>query len=196
MTWTAVLQAVALAIALAACSGLRAILPILLTGAAARFGLITIGVPFHFLTTNRALLILGIAAALEILGDKVPWLHHGLDVVHTFLRPASGSILAAAALSSVSEPLTALVVGFVVGAPTAVVPHAAKSVVRVAGTAFTGGLATPVLSAAEDVTAFAGCALAIFLPLAAACLALVTLTLLLYWIARSRSGRTRPASAY
>jgi hypothetical protein len=196
MTWTAVASAVALAIALAACSGLRAILPILLTGVAARAGWIAIGTQFHFLTTNRALLIFGLAALLEILGDKIPWVHHALDVLHTFLRPAAGSMLAAAALSSVSEPVTAIVVGTVVGAPTALVPHAVKSVVRVAGTALTGGLAAPALSVIEDVLAVLTFVLAVVLPVAVALFTLLTVAVLLWWMARRSRTAVRPASAY
>ena len=39
------------------------------------------------------------------------------------------------------------------GAPSALVPHAAKSALRVASTTFTAGLANPVLSLLEDVAA-------------------------------------------
>ena len=65
---------------------------------------------------------------------------------------AAGSLLAASVLWQVSDPLTALALGVAVGAPTALVPHAAKSPLRVVSTTFTGGLANPVQHL-EDVMA-------------------------------------------
>jgi Domain of unknown function (DUF4126) len=194
MPWTAVLSAGALAIVLAACSGLRAILPIFLTGLAARTGLISIGTTFHFITTDRALLIFGLATLLEFIGDKIPAVDHALDVVHTILRPMSGSMLAAAALSTVTEPLHAVVIGFVIGAPTALVPHAVKSTARVASTIMTGGLANPVLSFIED-----GIVIVLFaVALVSALLAVFGVVLLLAWVWRRRARRARavvPAGA-
>jgi hypothetical protein len=191
MPWTAVASAVALAIALAACSGLRALLPIFLTGLAARTGLIAIGPTFHFLTTDRALLIFGLAALLEMIGDKVPAVDHALDVVHTFLRPLSGSLLAAAALGTVTEPLHAVVIGFILGAPTAIVPHAVKSTARLASTVMTGGLANPLLSFLED-----GLVIVLFAVAVISALAAVVLAVLLFvWVWRRRARNARLAAS-
>jgi hypothetical protein len=107
--------------------------------------------------------------------------------VHTFLRPLSGSLLAAAALSRVSEPTIALVLGIVLGAPTALVPHVARSGVRVASTVFTGGLANPFLSVFEDALTVAFFVAAIVLPLLAAALVLLTL---IFIVKRMSRGRT------
>src|SRR5512138_341258 len=145
------LPALALAIALAASAGLRAWLPLLLAGGLARLGVLDLGPAFQFLGSNKALILFGVATVIEVLGDKVPAVDHVLDVIGTPLRPAAGALLAASVLGTVSDPLTSLVLGTVVGAPSALVPHAAKSALRAASTAATGGLANPVLSLLEDV---------------------------------------------
>ena len=189
VSFTQLLTAVALAIALAACAGLRALLPIVLTGAAARAGFIDIGPRFHFLSTNWALLLFGIATVIEIAGDKIPALDHALDVLHTFLRPLSGSMLAAAVLSAVSDPSTAIALGIIVGAPTALVPHAARSAARLVSTVTTGGLANPILSVLEDVAAFALFVLAVLVPLVVAGFVLLV-TLLVLRRLLSRRART------
>jgi hypothetical protein len=139
-----------LAIALAACTGIRAWLPLLLAGSMARAGLLHLGASYGFLGSNKALVLFGIAACLEILGDKIPVVDHTLDVLGSFLRPAAGSLLAASVMWKVSDPLTALALGAAVGTPAALVPHAAKSVLRAASTTFTAGLANPLLSFMED----------------------------------------------
>jgi hypothetical protein len=45
----------------------------------------------------------------------------------------------------------AVVLGVALGAPTALVPHAAKTSLRLASSSFSAGLANPVLSVLEDL---------------------------------------------
>ena len=153
MAWADVVSSVSLAIGLAACAGLRAWLPLLLAGGLSRAGLITLGSSFSFLGSNRALMLFGVATLVEIAGDKIPAVDHALDMLSTVLRPAAGALLAASVMWKIQDPLVALAMGVAVGAPAALVPHAAKSVLRAASTTFTGGLANPVISVAEDVLA-------------------------------------------
>lgn len=185
----AFVASLALAIALAACAGLRAWLPLLLTGTLARAGYLTLGPSFQFLASNQALLLFGAATLIEVAGDKIPAVDHTLDALSTLLRPAAGALLAASAFWQVSDPLQALALGVAVGAPTALVPHAAKSAFRVLSTGFTAGLANPVVSLLEDVLALVAFALAVLVPLAAA-LGMLLLVLLLV---RRRSRRLHPA---
>jgi hypothetical protein len=184
-----VVSSVSLAIGLAACAGLRAWLPLLLAGALARGGVITFGPSFAFLSSNRALILFGVATLVEILGDKVPAVDHALDLLSTVLRPAAGSLLAASVMWQVRDPLTALALGVAVGAPAALVPHAAKTVLRTASTALTGGLANPVLSIAEDAMALGMFVLSVVVPIVAA-LVLVTVAVL---VGRRLARRSSPA---
>ena len=160
-------SALGLAIGLAACAGLRAWLPLLLAGILARTGWLALGPWFHFLQGNRALILFGVATLLELAGDKVPALDHALDAVSTLLRPAAGALLAASMLGRVSDPLTALVLGVAVGAPTALLPHAAKTGLRLASSSFSAGLANPVLSLLEDLLALVLFVITVVLPMLA-----------------------------
>jgi hypothetical protein len=166
-TLVEVLQATGLAIALAACAGVRAWLPLLLAGGLHRAGLLQLGASFDFLGSNRALAIFAVATVLEIVGDKIPAVDHGLDALSTVLRPLAGAMLAASVLGRFTDPLTALALGVAVGAPTAIVPHVAKSGLRALSTTLTAGLANPVISLLEDVVALAIFVLAVLLPLVA-----------------------------
>ena len=103
MAWADVVTSISLAIGLAACAGLRAWLPLLLVGGLARAGVLSLGTSFGFLASNRALILFGVATAIEIVGDKVPAVDHALDMLSTVLRPAAGSLIAArASLASTS----------------------------------------------------------------------------------------------
>jgi len=189
MTVAEFLPALALAIALAASAGLRAWLPLLLAGGLARAGVLDLGESFRFLASDRALLLFAVATFIELVGDKVPAVDHALDVIGTPLRPAAGALLAASVLGTVFDPLTALVLGTAVGAPSALVPHALKSTLRAASTTFTGGLASPVLSVIEDVVSILTFALAVVVPLLVVTALGLTVWLVLRW------RRRRPAAA-
>jgi uncharacterized protein DUF4126 len=186
--WTDVVTSVSLAIGLAACAGLRAWLPLLLVGGLARGGVITLGSSFGFLGSNRALLLFGAATLIEIVGDKIPAIDHGLDMISTVLRPAAGSLIAASVMWQVHDPLTALALGVAVGAPSALVPHAAKTVLRAASTTLTGGLANPVISLLEDVLALAVFVFTVVVPLLAA----IALLAVGFLVVRRMARRSAP----
>jgi hypothetical protein len=181
MDWSSLaefLPSLALGIALAACAGLRAWLPLLLASLLARAGWLDLGPSFQFLASNKALVLFAVATFIEIVGDKVPVVDHALDVIGTPLRPAAGALLAASVLGQVSDPLTALVLGTAVGAPAALLPHAAKTALRAASTTFTGGLANPVISLIEDGATFVLFVLAVLVPLVVVGLLAIALLLI------------------
>jgi hypothetical protein len=190
-TLAELLPTLALAVALAASAGLRAWLPLLLAGGLARLGLLDLGPSFQFLASDKALVLFGVATAVELVGDKIPAVDHALDLVGTPLRPAAGALLAASVLGTVADPLTSLALGTAVGAPSALVPHAAKSALRAASTTATVGLANPVLSFLEDVISIVVFVLAVLLPL----LVVALLGLTLYLAARRLRRRGHAAQA-
>lgn len=152
---------------LAACCGLRAFVPPLLLGLAARLGVpeLLLGHPllsgtFSWLSSTPALLIFGTAVIFEVLADKIPALDHMLDVVQTIVRPLAGGLVVAAA-ADVGSPLVSAVVGLLAGVPVAGAVHVAKAKIRLLSTAGTGGLGSPVLSILEDGVTFLGAALAL-----------------------------------
>ncbi len=192
-TFSEFLPALALAIALAASAGLRAWLPLLLAGGLARLGVLDLGSSFAFLGSDKALMLFGVATIVELLGDKVPAVDHALDVIGTPLRPAAGALLAASVLGTVSDPLTALVLGTAVGAPAALVPHVAKSALRMVSTTLTGGLANPFLSLLEDAIAILTFVLAILVPVLVVLLLAVTLFIALRLVRRRAHSLEVPA---
>lgn len=181
-----IVSALGLAIGLAACAGLRAWLPLLLAGILARTGWLALGPSFHFLQGDRALILFGVATLLELAGDKVPALDHALDAVSSLLRPAAGALLAAAMLGRVSDPLMAVVLGVALGAPAALVPHAAKTSLRLASSSFSAGLANPVLSLLEDLLTLVLFVITVVLPI----LALLLLAGLTFFVLRRLRRRS------
>jgi Domain of unknown function (DUF4126) len=195
--WSSVLSwtgTVALAITLAAVAGLRAWLPLLVAGVLSRMGVADLGASFGWLGSWPALGLLGGATLFEVAGDKIPVVDHVLDTVGTVVRPLTGTLAAAAALVHVQDPLVALVIGLVVGAPIALAPHLAKTTLRGVSTGTTAGLANPVLSVLEDGLSLVLTVLAFLVPILAVLLVVTFAYLIWRWLRRRRAVSTRQSA--
>lgn len=155
-----------LGLGLAAATGLKTFLPLLMLAVAARFHLFGIDLSdsFEWLGSIPALVALGVATAAELMADKVPIVDHGLSLFGTVARPVAGAIAAAAAFGGL-DPMAAAVAGLIIGAPTALAFNAAQGGTRAVSTATTGGLGNPLVSLAEDVMAFVTALVALAAPI-------------------------------
>jgi hypothetical protein len=183
---------VMMGVGLAACAGLRAFLPLLVVGLAGRLELVPLGSRFEWMVGDPALIVLGVAVVLELAADKVPVLDNVLDLAGTFVRPAAGAIAAASPLAAL-DPLTAMVVGVILGTTVAGTVHFAKTGLRLGSTGATGGLANPALSVAEDGLTLGGSLMSLFAPVM-----MFALVIGLVWLVvraiRSRPRGSRQAS--
>jgi hypothetical protein len=148
---------------LAATCGLRAFLPLLIISIGAKAGIITLSQSFDWMQSWPALICFGSATLIEIVGDKFPVVDHFLDSIGIVIRPVAGA-LAATSLIQGLDPLTTLVIGIIMGSAIAGVTHTIKASTRLASTAFTAGIANPLLSLLEDVATFFTGALSLVLP--------------------------------
>lgn len=189
LTWA---SSLALAIALAACAGLRAWLPLFAAGLLARLGVAEVGESFEWIGSTPALIVFGVATVIEIVADKVPALDHALDTISTVIRPAAGAVVAAAVLVRIDDPLIASVVGLLVGAPVAFAPHVAKASARAVSTGTTAGFANPALSVLEDVAAIALAVLAFVAPILIAIAVIAGAFFFARWLRRRRASAARP----
>jgi hypothetical protein len=180
-----------LAVALAACAGFRAWMPLLLAGALSKTGFLQLGPSFGFLATNKALAIFGLATVIEFLGDKIPAVDHALDGFSTFLRPAAGAVLAASVFGRIADPLQSAALGIAFGAPSALVPHVGKAALRAVSTTFTAGMGNPVLSLLEDVATVVLFVLAVLAPIAVVAALVATAV----WILRRLRPRAIAAAS-
>jgi hypothetical protein len=183
---------VMMGVGLAACAGLRAFLPLLVVGLAGRLELVPLGSRFEWMAGDPALIVLGVAVVLELAADKVPVLDNVLDLAGTFVRPAAGAIAAASPLAAL-DPLTAMVVGVILGTTVAGTVHFAKTGLRLGSTGATGGLANPALSVAEDGLTLGGSLMSLFAPVMMFAL-VIGLAWLVVRAIRSRPRGSRQAS--
>src|SRR5512147_905961 len=127
--------AIAAGIALSAACGLRAFLPLLAVGAAARLHYLALAPGAAWLTDDRVIIALAVATVVELLADKIPVVDHAVDAVATLIRPVAGAIGAYALLQPLAAPWDALLAIAFGGGALAV--HAAKAKARIGSTALT-----------------------------------------------------------
>jgi hypothetical protein len=152
---------------LAAASGLNAYAVLLVYGGLARFFPEAFPGPIaHLLGTTPALAAASVLFLLEFLADKVPGLDHFWHLLHSFVRPVVGALLAVAAVAP-GQSATMDVVAGGGGGLVALLAHLVKSASRLTSTALTAGMANAALSLAEDILAFLQSLVAIFLPMVA-----------------------------
>jgi uncharacterized membrane protein len=174
-----------LGLGLAAASGLRTFLPLLMLCLVARLGWfgVDLNPQFAWLGSTGALVALSIATVVEVIADKVPVVDHALSAVGTFTRPLAGA-LAAGAVFGHADPGVAALAGLVIGVPTALAFHTAQSSTRLVSTATTAGIGNPFLSVLEDVGSALIAAMAFVAPLIGA---VVVILILIFGLMRLRS---------
>ena len=183
---------IALGIGLAAATGFRVFLPMLITSAAAYSGHLPLGENFAWLGTASALAMLGVAAVVEILAYYIPGVDNLLDTLATPAAFIAGTIVSAAVMADVS-PMLKWTTAIIAGGGVAGVTQGVTALLRAKSTVFTGGVGNPVIATAE----LGGSLLVSLLALAAPIIALALVAVFLWFairLIRKIARSARPAN--
>ena len=90
---------IALGVGLAAATGFRVFLPMLIVSAAAYTGHLPLGENFAWLGTPSALIMLSVAALVEILAYYIPGVDNLLDILATPAAVVAGTLVTAAVIT-------------------------------------------------------------------------------------------------
>jgi len=179
-----------LGIGLAAAVGFRVFLPFFLLSAAAYFDLTSMASGFSWMDSLPAVLALGTATAIEVGAYFIPWLDNLLDSI-TIPGAMLGGAAAMATTLGDSSPMFQWGLAIIAGAGTAGTIKGATSSTRLASTATTGGLANPIISAGETISAIFMSVLAMLLGPVAGILAIAILAYAIFrifrWISRRKA---------
>jgi hypothetical protein len=170
---------VVLGVGLAAATGFRVFLPMLIVSGAAYTGHLSLGDSFAWLATPAALTMLGAAAVVEILAYYIPGVDNLLDALATPAALVAGTVVSAAVMTDL-PPLVKWTAAVVAGGGAAGLTQAVTTILRAKSTAVTGGLGNPVIATAELAGALLVPLLALAVPLAA----LLAVILFLWWAIR------------
>ena len=133
--------------------------------------------------------IIGVALALyviEFVADKIPWVDSMWDALHTVIRPVGGALIAVASMGHVPPETQAVVA--LAGAALAASTHLAKAGARAVVNTSPEPLSNWILSLSEDGFVVGLGLLALTYPLAAACVVIGALAIMLFfasWLVRA-----------
>ena len=173
------LIAIAIGIGLAAATGFRVFLPLLIAGAASRWGGLPLANGFQWLSSTSALLALGTAGVIEVAAYYIPLVDHVLDVVAGPAAVLAGVLASASAMADI-PPGIMWPVAIIGGGGIAGLTKAMSALVRAKSGLATGGFANPLVSTGETAGAIVTAVAAIIVPL----LCLLALFVLLFWMGR------------
>ncbi len=183
---------VVLGVGLAAATGFRVFLPLLVAGGAAYTGHLPLGENFAWLGTPAALLMLGTAAVAEIVAYYIPGVDNLLDTVATPGAFVAGTVVSAAVMTDL-PPMVKWTAAIIAGGGAAGITQAMTTAVRTNSTVFTGSLGNPVVATLELIGSVVVSLLALAAPIAA-----VLIVILLLWLAlrlrRRLQGAQRPST--
>ena len=170
---------IVLGVGLAAATGFRVFLPMLIASGAAYSGHLPLDESFAWLGTPAALTMLSAAALIEIVAYYIPGVDNLLDTVATPGAFVAGTILSAAVMTDL-PPMLKWTAAIVAGGGIAGLTQGVTAMLRAKSTVFTGGLGNLVISTVE----LGGAALVTFLALAAPLVALVAVIFFLWFAIR------------
>jgi hypothetical protein len=166
MTPLDTLLSITLGVALAAATGFRVFLPLLVTSVAAYTGHLHLADSFAWLGTPAALAMLAVAAVVEVRAYYIPAVDNLLDALTTPLALVAGTVVSAAVITDM-PPLVKWSTAIIAGGGAAALTQGVTTLVRAKSTAFTAGLGNPVVSTAEMLAAATISLLALAAPLLA-----------------------------
>ena len=181
---------IALGVGLAAASGFRVFLPMLVVSVAAYTGHLPLGENFAWLATPGALIMLVVAALIEILAYYIPGVDNLLDALATPAAVVAGTLVSAAVIADL-PPMLKWTTAIIAGGGVAGLTQGVTALLRAKSTVLTAGVGNPVIATAELGGSLLVSLLALSAPLVALLAVIVFLWLamrLIRRIARSASS--------
>jgi Domain of unknown function (DUF4126) len=168
---------IVLGIGLAAATGFRVFLPMLIVSGAAYTGHLPLDDSFAWLGSPAALTMLSVAALAEVLAYYVPGVDNLLDTLATPAAFVAGTVVSAAVMTDL-PPMVKWTAAVIAGGGVAGLTQGVTAMLRANSTVLTGGLGNFVIATAE-----LGGALLVSLLALAAPVAALALVLLFLWLA-------------
>jgi hypothetical protein len=157
---------VALGVGLAAATGFRVFLPLLVTSVAAYTGHLHLSDSFAWLGSLAAVTMLAVAAVVEVLAYYIPAVDNLLDMITTPAALIAGTLVAAATMTNL-PPAVKWATAIIAGGGVAGITQGMTALLRAKSTVMTAGVGNPILSTLELVGALLLALLALSAPFVA-----------------------------
>jgi uncharacterized membrane protein len=164
----------ATALALSNAVGLRPFLTLALTALAVHLSWLHPSATFVWMGERNVCIVLGVLAVLEFLGDKIPAVDNAMHAVHFATKPIASVLVSGGALAS-ADPNAAAYATMFGGILNSIGIHGLVATTRAATTSFSVGALNPFVSLFEDILTVAAIAVAAFVPVLGAIVAVLAL---------------------
>ncbi len=174
-------------ICLAASSGFRVFVPLLVASLASRAGLLPLNNGLDWIAGDMALAMLSVACIIEVAGFYIPWIDHLLDTIAVPGAVVAGSLLATSQIG-IGNPVVAWIIGIVAGGGSAGMIQLSTMFTRGVSLVTTGGIGNPIVATAETGLAIITSLLAVFVPVLAIFAIVLGVVVLVRWRTRRNQG--------
>lgn len=155
-----------LGIGLATAVGFRVFLPLLVLSLAGFYDVIPLNESWQWAGSLTAIITMGVATVIEIVGYYIPWLDNLLDTIALPLATLAGTAVMVVTVADLS-PVVTWTLAIIAGGGTAAAIKGNAAAARLTSSTTTGGLANPVLTTVETGTSIIMAIVSIFLPIIA-----------------------------
>jgi hypothetical protein len=154
-------------------AGVNLYATVAILGLASRYGWVELPAQYQVFNNDVVIGAAIVMYAVEFFADKIPYVDSVWDMIHTFIRPVGGALIAVATLGDASTPVEGLVA--LLGGTIAASSHLTKTSTRAVANTSPEPLSNWALSLGEDVFVVGLGYLALKHPIAALVVAAVLL---------------------
>ncbi|MEG0342417.1 MAG: DUF4126 domain-containing protein [Acinetobacter sp.] len=173
-------------IGLSAACGFRVFVPLLVMSVASLTGLFEPMKGFEWLAMPSVCIGLTVATVCEIGAYYIPWVDNALDTISTPAAMIAGTLTTMAVSTGEMSPFASWAAAIIVGGGTASAVQLSTVAVRGLSTATTGGIANPLVSTTEWISALLISVLSFFVPVFVVIVGIILMIIGIRWIRRKK----------
>ena len=173
-------------IGLSAACGFRIFVPLLVMSVASLTGLFEPMKGFEWLAMPSVCIGLTVATVCEIGAYYIPWVDNALDTISTPAAMLAGTLTTMAVSTGEMSPFASWAAAIIVGGGTASAVQLSTVAVRGLSTATTGGIANPLVSTTEWMSALLISVLSFFVPVFVVIAGIILMIIGIRWIRRKK----------
>ena len=173
-------------IGLSAACGFRVFVPLLVMSVASLMGWFEPMKGFEWLAMPSVCIALAIATFFEIGAYYIPWVDNLLDTIATPAALIAGTLTTMAASTGEMSQFASWAAAIIVGGGTATAVQMSTVAVRGVSTATTGGIANPLVSTGEWISALVVSILAFVMPVLLVIVGIILMIIVIRWVRRKR----------
>ena len=178
--------ALCIGIGLSAACGFRVFVPLLVMSAASILGWFEPMKGFEWLTMPSVCIALAVATIFEIGAYYIPWVDNALDTIATPAAMIAGTLTTMAVSTGEMSQFASWAAAIIVGGGTAGAVQLSTVAVRGVSTATTGGVANPLVSTGEWISALVVSLLSFVVPVLVVIVGFILMVIVVRWVMKKK----------